>query len=189
MKKSVKKKDRVKISKKKLMLLVVVIILIAIAAYVVLNRPKTAKQGETVLVNYIGRTNNTIFDTNIESVAKSAGIYNPRRKYEPLNITIGAGEFIKGFEDTLFGMKEGETKTITLPPERAYGLYDEKKVISVPKSKINNSDQIKEGTILRDSKGGIVRVVAVNETSITVDTNPLLAGRTLEFEITLVKIK
>ena len=211
MKKKAEKKEELKLRiSKKTVLIAVIIILVVIAGYLVLYNQntkqgdvtfvniiknyigisqKTAKQGDTVLVNYIGKINNTVFDTNIEKIATEEGLFTSSRTYAPIGITIGAGKFLKGFEDALYGMKEGETKTVAIPPGLAYGDYDPKNIVSVPKSKINNSEQIKVGTVLTDQNGRIVRVVAVNETDFVVDLNHPLAGKTLTFIITLVKIE
>jgi FKBP-type peptidyl-prolyl cis-trans isomerase 2 len=97
--------------------------------------------GDCVDVNYIGRfaDNQTIFDTSYESIALSAGIYDENRTYEPLQIFVNpngnltkpanytnySASMIKGFLDGLIGMKKGENKTVTIPPEEAYGIWNE----------------------------------------------------------------
>jgi FKBP-type peptidyl-prolyl cis-trans isomerase 2 len=92
-----------------------------------------AAVGDVVKVDYIGRfENGSIFDTSMEDVAKQAGIYDPRREYQPLVFTIGAGEMIKGFDRGVLGMKVGETKNITVLPEEGYGLLDERKIQKIP---------------------------------------------------------
>jgi len=189
MKKRKSEKGKLRI-KKKFFLIAIIIILVAVAAFLYISKqPRIAKQGDAVYVNYIASINKTIFDTNIETVAKSAGIYSSSKQYKPLEITVGAGQFIKGFEDALYGMKEGGEKTITIPPELAYGNFDPSKIVSIPKSSINNSDQLKVGAVLADKNKRLAKVVAVNETSIVVDFNSPLAGRAITFDITLIKIK
>lgn len=178
---------------KKIILSIIVIILIASAVYLVLNKQTfvkpVVKQGDTVYVNYIGRINETVFDTNIETVAKAYNMYNANRKYSPMEVLVGGGKLIKGFEDALYGMKEGEKKTITIPPERAYGNVDQSKIVSVPKSAINTTENFTVGTVLRDQAGRPAVIVAVNDSHLKVDMNAPLAGKTLTFDITLMKIK
>jgi len=87
------------------------------------------QQGDNVTVLYTGTfTNGTVFDTNNPLVAKEAGIYNPRRKYEPLVVHLGKHDVVPGFEKALLGMKPGEEKRVTLSPTEAYGAYDPEKV-------------------------------------------------------------
>jgi len=182
------KKERRTLNKN-LVLAVIAIVLIVTAVYLVLNRPETAKQGDIVLVNYVGMMNGNVFDTNVEKVAKEAGIYNPSRNYEPMEVQIGAGNLIKGFEDALYMMKEGETKKVSIPPELGYGKHDPEKVLPFPLEGIEHSEEIAVGTVLTDSQGIGYYVVSVNETHAFVDTNHPFAGKTLDFEIKLVKIK
>ncbi len=81
-----------------------------------------AKNGDTVRVHYHGSfPSGEVFDTSLIEEAKSAGIYDPRRDYEPLKFKLGAGQVIQGFNDAIVGMKPSEEKTVTLPPEQAYG--------------------------------------------------------------------
>jgi len=81
-----------------------------------------AQKGDTVSVHYLGRyPGGKVFDTSIEKEAKSAGLYNPARDYKPLQVILGAGKVIQGFDDALIGMKVNEEKEVVIPPERAYG--------------------------------------------------------------------
>ncbi len=76
---------------------------------------KKVEKGDTVKVDYVGKLlDGTVFDTSILEEAKNAGIYNESRIYEPLTLKIGDGSTIPGFENGILGMKEGETKTITI---------------------------------------------------------------------------
>lgn len=81
-----------------------------------------AKNGDTVRVHYVGKfPGGKVFDTSLEKEAIQAGIFQKGRDYKPLTVTLGAGQVIKGFNDAIVGMKPGEEKTVTLPPEQAYG--------------------------------------------------------------------
>ena len=97
--------------------------------------------GDCADVYYIGMfTNGTVFDTNIEDVAKTWGIYNETKPYTPANVFIDpnlelyppedfeenyTSEYIKGFLNGLIGMEIGEKKNVTIPPEDAYGIWNE----------------------------------------------------------------
>jgi len=81
-----------------------------------------AKNGDTVRVHYLGKfPGGKVFDTSMEKEAVKAGIFQKGRDYKPLTVTLGASQVIKGFNDAIVGMKPGEEKTVTLPPEQAYG--------------------------------------------------------------------
>ena len=81
-----------------------------------------AQKGDTVSVHYVGKyVGGQVFDTSIESEAKKSGMYSPARDYKPLQVKLGGGQVIAGFEEALIGMAINEEKEITLPPEKAYG--------------------------------------------------------------------
>ncbi len=83
---------------------------------------RLASAGDEVSVFYVGKLDDgTVFDTNNESVARSAGVYNQQRQYVPFEFTLGMGKVIAGFDKAVTGMKIGETKTVKIPPEEAYG--------------------------------------------------------------------
>jgi peptidylprolyl isomerase len=69
---------------------------------------KQAKAGQTVTVHYVGKlTDGTIFDSS-------------RQRGEPFPFLIGAGEVIEGWERGIAGMKVGELRKLSIPPELAY---------------------------------------------------------------------
>lgn len=84
---------------------------------------KTVKKGDTVSVNYTGSLlDGKVFDTNIESVAKQHDIIKP--EYVPSIFKVGEQSMIEGFDEGVVGMKVGETRTLTIPPEKGYGLVE-----------------------------------------------------------------
>jgi len=141
-----------------------------------LNDLNKVKINDHVAVDYIGKlTDGKVFDSSIGR--------------EPLEFDVGAGQMIKGFDDGVIGMKIGETKTITIPPEQAYGTTDSKKLITFDKNspELSGLGPVTVGMEL-NSGYGIVKVVAVNDSNIVIDFNHKLAGKTLIFDITLISI-
>ncbi|RLG72987.1 MAG: hypothetical protein DRO11_00865 [Methanobacteriota archaeon] len=106
------------------------------------DRP--VQKGDIVVVNYVGRLEDgTIFDTSYEDVAKKAGIYDERRRYEPIRFEVGSGQMIQGFDEAVVGMRPGEKKTVTIPPEKAYP-YDPNLVQDVPRTQeINRVEELR----------------------------------------------
>lgn len=81
-----------------------------------------AQKGDIVSIHYVGKyPGGQVFDTSIESEAKKSGLHSPARDYKPLQVTLGAGQVIAGFEEAIIGMAVNEEKEVTLPPEKAYG--------------------------------------------------------------------
>lgn len=139
-----------------------------------LNDFKKVKAGDHVSVNYTGRLlDGSIFDS---SVGRS-----------PLEFDVGAEQMIKGFDDGVIGMKIGEKKIVTIPPEKAYGLVEESRIITVDKNSFADFDQMKVGLMV--SSGDYTgRIIEKNDTNAKINFNHELAGKTLVFEITLISI-
>ena len=141
---------------------------------------KVAKGGDTVKVHYTGKLEDgTIFDSS--------------RDREPFELTIGSGDAIPGFEKSIVGMAIGDTKTITIPPEEAYGPRRDNLVMTVSKDEFppNITPSVGQQLQMKRANGNIVNVTItdVMQDSVTFDANHPLAGKTLIFEIELVEIK
>jgi len=108
-------------------------ILVGILFITSMEGSAVVEMGDTVQVDYTGKLpDGTVFDTSDPEVAKSAGLYQEGRPYQPLPVGVGAHNVIKGFEDGLLGMKEGESRTLTIAPEDGYGPSDPTKIDVVP---------------------------------------------------------
>jgi peptidylprolyl isomerase len=142
-----------------------------------------AKNGDTVKVHYTGKLEGgTVFDTSVSR--------DPSR--DPLEFTIGAGSVITGFEQAVIGMNPGESKTIEIPADKAYGPHHEEMVVVVNRNELPPGLKLKVGQRLqvRPSEGQTleVSVTDVSELSVTLDGNHPLAGKDLTFDIHLVEI-
>jgi FKBP-type peptidyl-prolyl cis-trans isomerase 2 len=89
--------------------------------------------GDTVTVNYVGMMESgKVFDTSIGEVATDASMpktdfFKLRDSYSPIPLEVGTGQLIPGFEEAILGMKVGEKKEFTVPPEKGYGSWSEEK--------------------------------------------------------------
>jgi len=92
---------------------------------------KSVRIGDNISIDYIGSfPDGTVFDTSIESVAKENNIIKP--EYKPLKFTVGNGNVIKGLEEGVIGMKVGQTKNLTITPDKAYGLINPRLIQTIP---------------------------------------------------------
>ncbi|RYZ95667.1 MAG: peptidylprolyl isomerase, partial [Sphingobacteriaceae bacterium] len=83
------------------------------------NKPKN---GDTVLVNYVGQTlAGKIFDSSVEAEAKKAGLSQPGRNYEPIEVVLGQGRVIKGWDEGLLLLNEGSKAKFVIPSQLGYG--------------------------------------------------------------------
>ena len=110
----------------------------------------------------------------------------------PFEFSIGEKNMLPGFEQAVIGMKKGDTKTITLPPEEAYGLHKKELVTVMQRSGFPKEIKLDIGKRLRvRTQDGIYTMVTIKdftEDSIVLDENDPLAGKTLTFKIELVEI-
>ncbi|MBI4833714.1 MAG: peptidylprolyl isomerase [Planctomycetes bacterium] len=138
-----------------------------------------AKRGDTVKVHYTGKLQDgSVFDSSI--------------KREPLQFTLGARQVVPGFEEGVLGMDLNETKTVTIPPEKAYGQHYEKRVATFPLKELPSDIKPELDKMVYftqpDGRRAGFKVTKLTKDSVTFDGNHPLAGKALIFEITLVEI-
>jgi peptidylprolyl isomerase len=138
-----------------------------------------AKSGDTVRINYTGRLDDgTVFKT-------SCG-------YKPLEFRIGKSTLIPAFQETVVGMKPGNSRTVKIVADEAYGPRHEQMVVAVDRNKFPENVKPSVGLELdicqQNGKVSLVKVVDVSECSVTLDANHPLAGKDLTFDIELVEI-
>jgi len=138
------------------------------------------QNGHNVRVHYRGTlTDGTEFD-------------NSRVRGQTLDFQVGAGRMISGFNNALVGMTKGQTKSVTLAPQEAYGVRDPKALQPVPKSAFESDFEFElGGTIQGNGPRGpfIAKIHEVAEDTVVLDMNHPLAGENLNFEIELVAIE
>ena len=150
--------------------------------------------GDAVTIEYTGRLDDgTVFDTSRESVAEEAGLAEaqPDREYTPLTVEVGAGQVIEGMEDGLIGLEAGETETLTIPPEKAYGEPSEENVEEFETGELREmlGGQLpEEGAYLEAQNGSQGEIIHVDEDVVRADFNPPLAGETLTFDVEVIEV-
>jgi len=138
------------------------------------------KENDTVRVHYTGKlSNGQVFDSSLER--------------EPLEISLGQGNLIPGFEKGVVNMKVNEKKTVNIPFAEAYGdiqkeLFHEVKKAELPQ---DMTPEVGMGLASKNPDGTEVqfRVAEVHEEHIIIDANHPLAGQDLIFDLELVEIK
>ncbi|WP_265110413.1 FKBP-type peptidyl-prolyl cis-trans isomerase [Halosolutus halophilus] len=150
--------------------------------------------GQIAIVHLTGRLVDgpdagQIFETTDVDVALEEGIYHDNRDFKPLEFRVGEGHVLPGIDEAVQGMSEGNTRTVVLDPESAYGTVDESAVVTVPRDEIEaRSDTTAEVNELVESKTGEVGwIVDVADDEVTIDFNHELAGERVEFEINVLE--
>jgi FKBP-type peptidyl-prolyl cis-trans isomerase 2 len=149
-------------------------------------------QWATVSVNYVGSLEDgKVFDTNIQEEAEKAwsGIALPGKTYAPLTFTVGWGQMIPWFEEAVVGMKKGETKTVTIPTEKAYGVPKPELLFTTGAWLFTDAGITPVIGESYNFGGAPGKVTALADGQVTLDFNHELAGKTLVFKITLLDIQ
>lgn len=140
----------------------------------------TATEGTNATVHYRG------------TLPDGSEFDNSHTRGEPITFTVGSGQMIPGFNDAVNGMTVGESKTVTLTPDQAYGDVNPEAQTTFPKSGFPADLELVEGmpVPLRTPDGRTLmgRLAEQQEETVTIDLNHPLAGQTLQFEIELVEV-
>ncbi|MCW9042406.1 MAG: peptidylprolyl isomerase [Pseudopelagicola sp.] len=138
-----------------------------------------AKSGDTVRIHYTG----TLSD---------GSVFDSSEGRDPLEFTLGSGQVIPGFDTGVTGMTVGETKTIEIASDDAYGPVQEEARQDVPRAQIPAEIPLEVGIQLQmqSPTGQVVpvTVVEITEEAVTLDANHPLAGKDLTFALELVSI-
>ena len=138
-----------------------------------------AKLGDTVKIHFTGKLQDeTVIETS--------------KDRDPLEFKIGEGDVIWGLEQGVIGMAAGDKKTISVPPEDAFGQRQEDLVVDLNKSEFPEHVELTVGAYLNiessDGKGFQAKIVEIKEEMVTLDANHPLAGATINFEVELLEI-
>ena len=110
----------------------------------------------------------------------------------PLEYLQGYQNIIPGLERELEGLKAGDQKTVVVKPEEGYGVREESRIHQVPKNKFPpGSYAVGDHVTATAPDGGEMdaRITAMDAKNYTLDFNHELAGKTLNFEITVVEVR
>jgi FKBP-type peptidyl-prolyl cis-trans isomerase 2 len=110
---------------------------------------------------------------------------------DPLVFEQGAQQILPALEEALDGMKVSESRKITIPPEKAYGVVMPDLVQEVSLEMIPEEARHPGAQLAAEDENGnrhFARVREVRETNVLVDMNHPLAGQTLVFDVKVLSI-
>jgi len=141
---------------------------------------KTVTDNSTVTVHYKGTLNDgSVFD---DSKVRGSAI----------EVTMGTGRVIPGFETALMGMTEGQEKTVTIAAQDAYGVSNPEAFQTVPRNAFPNDFTPTPGETVQGTNAEgqplMARVVSGGDDGITLDFNHPLAGEDLTFDLEVLGI-
>ncbi len=136
------------------------------------------RDGQTAKIHYIG----TLDD---------GSVFDSSEGKEPLAFEVGTGTVIAGLENVVRDMDVGETKTVHLDSEEAYGDVRHELIADVPKEQFPESVEPQPGLAIQvQTDQGVLpaRIVDVSDEVVTIDANHPLAGQDLTFEVSLLEV-
>jgi peptidylprolyl isomerase len=138
-----------------------------------------AREGDTIKVHYTGRL-------------EDGRVFDSSRNREPMEITVGQHEVIPGFEQAVTGMETGQTKTVTISCDEAYGPIRQDLLVTISRTDIPREIDLMIGQRLevqpKDGAAAMVKVAALSDQEVVLDANHPLAGEDLTFDLELVEI-
>ncbi len=147
------------------------------------------KKGDFISIDYIARVKDTgqIFDLTNEEIAKKEKIFREGDNYEPATVVVGAGHVLKGLDKQLEGLEIGKKVKLEVNSDEAFGQRNPELSTLVPRQ-IFKKQKVEPFPGLPVSIGGQRGIVqTVSGGRIRVDFNHPLAGKNLEYEITVLK--
>jgi FKBP-type peptidyl-prolyl cis-trans isomerase SlyD len=143
------------------------------------EKPAAVSPGTQVSIEYTLKLDDkSVFDTNVGA--------------DPLTYVHGSRQIVPGLEKALEGMKVGESKQVTVQPEEGYGKVHNEAFLELEKEKIpNDARQVGARVQGRTGDGQTVtaRVAEIKDATVVLDFNHPLAGKTLHFDVKILKIQ
>jgi FKBP-type peptidyl-prolyl cis-trans isomerase SlyD len=137
------------------------------------------QEGDFITLSYTGSIAGTIFDTTDEEVAKEEGIHNPEALYGPVTIRVGSHHVILGLDEVLAGKEVGSESEVDVPPDKAFGPHDPKKVEAFNKNAFKDKPRV--GMHLKVEEKGEGVVVDVIGNRVLLDFNHPFAGKGIHY--------
>ncbi|MDD3050152.1 MAG: peptidylprolyl isomerase [Candidatus Cloacimonetes bacterium] len=119
-------------------------------------------------------------------------VIDSSENHEPLVYIQGSGGIIAGLEEAMEGKKIGDKFDVVIPPDKAYGLYDDELLQTIPLSSFEDPADVEEGIQFQVDTGDGIRIATVTEVhddEVIIDFNHPLSGETLYFDIDVQEIR
>ncbi|MEM0437678.1 MAG: peptidylprolyl isomerase [Candidatus Micrarchaeia archaeon] len=147
------------------------------------------EKGDLVKVEYSAymKSSGALVDTTDAEAAKKGGIYDPKKRYGPAVVRVGAGDVLQGVDEQLVGINEGASKEFEVPPEKSFGQRNDNLVRIIPLRQFREAgmNPVPGQVVNIDDTPATIK--AVNSGRVVVDFNHPLAGVTLKYSVKVLK--
>jgi FKBP-type peptidyl-prolyl cis-trans isomerase 2 len=145
----------------------------------------TVKNGDFIKIDYTESVDDQVIAATDKDVATAEGIYDEECQYGPRLVIVGAGQLTKGLEEELVGKEIGFSGRVEVPPEKAFGTHDPKKVETIPIAKFKEEKPVVGMRVGSEGRyGTVTRVIG---RKVSVDFNHPLADKTLVYDYKILE--
>jgi len=147
------------------------------------------QKGDFILIEYLAKVKETneVFDTTKEDVAKKEKLYKEGEVYEPKLVVLGEGWVLQALDESLASFEPEKPGTTEIPPDKAFGPRDPEKVRLVPLKRLTEKGITPQLGARIEFNGKPATIRTMGAGRVQLDFNPTLAGKTLIYEITVLK--
>lgn len=145
-------------------------------------------EGDFVRLAYTATSleSDQLVDTTDQEIAEEEGVDVENRNFGPRVIALGAGHVFPSVESAIIGSTVGDTQTVEVPPEEAFGEYDPENVRTVSADTIPEDDRYPGAQVEIDGEPGFVETIIGGRAR--VDFNHPLAGEQIEYDFEILEI-
>lgn len=124
---------------------------------------------------------------------KDGEVIDSNFEKDPATFVVGDGNLLPGFEKAMFGLLEGDRKTLVIKPEQGFGQHNPQNMQEFSRSEFPADIELKKGLVLSFSDAQKTELPGVvsefDENLVVIDFNHPLAGRDIEFSVAILKIE
>jgi peptidylprolyl isomerase len=136
--------------------------------------------------------NGKFVSVNYKGTLENGDIFDTTEGCQPMEVQMGSGQIIKGFEDAILGMSVNDKKVFTIDPQDAYGHRIEGYVQTIPRKEMPSDMEVEQGDFIGiqtpDGRQIPAQVTELDDEKMVLDLNHPLAGMTLTFEVEVVGV-
>ena len=149
----------------------------------------TFQKGDFILIDYVAKVKETgeIFDTTKEDIAKKERLYKEGEIYEPKLVVLGEGWVLQALDESLATFEPEKPSTTEIPPDKAFGPRDPEKVRLIPMRRLIEKGITPQLGARIEFNGKPATIRTMGAGRVQLDFNPTLAGKTLVYEVTILK--
>ena len=117
-----------------------------------------------------------------------AGIFDENKTYKAIPIVVGGNHLLPAIEEAIIGLEEGDTKHIEVDSDSAFGPRDPKLIQLVPMKEFKKQGMTPVRGMKITADAGTGKIISVNGGRVKVDFNHELAGKNLEYDVSVVEV-